>query len=294
MTRFILSLMMMLLVLSRPLPARDAAGIFPTSNGSSKKSADLSAPIQRAADEVRSLAEAGSEAIGGRLARLTAYWSSEGDYYTRHHLSSTGISLHAGHCAVDPSVIPYGSVVQIAGLGNFLAVDTGTAVVSRRAAREAGHNRGERNALVIDLYFENRRAGENFAANGPKYASISWSKPDGDVELGLSNSIPLDNTEVPVQPRPKPEPKIAAVKPLPKNDAKVASAKPVSKHDTGDTTIALSKPILKGTTQVGYAKTMLHPKAKAAAKPVLHDYGTEHMMLAQVDAPSHRKMLYQF
>ena len=36
------------------------------------------------------------------LARVTAYWSGEGDYYTRHHISSTGIHLHQGHCAVDP------------------------------------------------------------------------------------------------------------------------------------------------------------------------------------------------
>ena len=64
----------------------------------------------------------------GCLARVTAYWPSEGDYYTRHSLSSTGVRLHDGHCAVDPSIIPYGSVVDISGVGKFLAVDTGTAV----------------------------------------------------------------------------------------------------------------------------------------------------------------------
>ncbi len=114
---------------------------------------------------------------GGRLARLTAYWASEGDYYTEHGISSTGIHLHDGYCAVDPSIIPYGSVVEIAGLGKYLAVDTGSAVISREAAREAAHTAEERNALVIDLYFESRRDGQEFAANGPKYATISWTSP---------------------------------------------------------------------------------------------------------------------
>ena len=120
---------------------------------------------------------AGETVQGGRLARLTAYWASEGDYYTEHGLSATGIHLHDGHCAVDPSIIPYGSVVEIAGVGTYLAVDTGSAVISRTAAREGGHTSAERNALVIDLYFESRVDGEKFAASAAKYASVSWWTP---------------------------------------------------------------------------------------------------------------------
>jgi 3D (Asp-Asp-Asp) domain-containing protein len=124
------------------------------------------------------LATGRDEAVRGeRLARLTAYWAGEGDYYTGRCLSSTGIHLHDGHCAVDPSIIPYGSVVEIAGVGKYLAVDTGSAVISRTAAREAAHNAEERSALVIDLFFESRRDGESFAANGPKYAAITWQAP---------------------------------------------------------------------------------------------------------------------
>jgi len=114
---------------------------------------------------------------GGRLARLTAYWAGEGDYYTGRCLSATGVHLHDGHCAVDPSIIPYGSVVEIAGVGKYLAVDTGSAVISRTAAREAAQNAEERSALVIDLFFESRQDGERFAANGPKYATITWQAP---------------------------------------------------------------------------------------------------------------------
>ncbi len=116
-------------------------------------------------------------ASSGRLARVTAYWPSEGDYYTRHGVASTGVRLHDGHCAVDPNIIPYGSVVAIEGLGTFLAVDTGTAVIERKAAREAGHTYAEKHALVIDLFFASRRAGEAFASSAAKWAPISWWAP---------------------------------------------------------------------------------------------------------------------
>jgi hypothetical protein len=114
---------------------------------------------------------------GGRLGRVTAYWAAEGDHNTGRLISATGVHLHGGHCAVDPRIIPYGSVVEIAGVGKFLAVDTGSAVVARKAAREAAHTSEERNALVVDLFFESRKAGKAFTANAPKYASISWWTP---------------------------------------------------------------------------------------------------------------------
>jgi len=132
---------------------------------------------------------------GQRLARLTAYWASEGDYYTRHGISSTGIHLHEGHCAVDPHIIPYGSEVSIAGLGTYLAVDTGSAVISREAARETGRTSEERNALVIDLYFDNRSEGQRFAASGPKFASISWHSPGtADNVLKKRDNLVADNS----------------------------------------------------------------------------------------------------
>ena len=109
----------------------------------------------------------------GRLARITAYWPGE-DYYTNHKRSATGVRLRDGYCAVDSSIIPYGSVVQIPGVGSYVAVDTGTAVISRKAAKESGHNREERSALVIDLYFASRKAGELFSREGPKFAMVAW------------------------------------------------------------------------------------------------------------------------
>jgi 3D (Asp-Asp-Asp) domain-containing protein len=109
----------------------------------------------------------------GRLARITAYWPGE-DRYTNHKLSATGVRLRDGYCAVDSRIIPYGSVVEIPGVGSYVAVDTGTAVISRKAAKESGHNSRERSALVIDLYFASRKAGELFSREGPKFAMVAW------------------------------------------------------------------------------------------------------------------------
>ncbi len=120
----------------------------------------------------------GGSASQGRLARVTAYWPGE-DYYTNHKRSATGVRLRDGFCAVDPSIIPYGSVVKIPGVGDYVAVDTGTAVISRKAAKESGHNRAERSALVIDLYFASRRAGELFSRMGPKFAMVAWESGPG-------------------------------------------------------------------------------------------------------------------
>jgi 3D (Asp-Asp-Asp) domain-containing protein len=157
----------------------------------------ISQEVVKAEAKAKTMASASGKTLGNGFARLTAYWSGEGDYYTRHHISSTGIRLHNGHCAVDPTIIPYGSVVQIEGLGTYLAVDTGTAVVSRRAARKSGHNHDERHALVVDLYFESRADGEAFAASGPKFASISWFVPGTDVAADSSSTQVLASDQGP-------------------------------------------------------------------------------------------------
>ena len=112
--------------------------------------------------------------VDTHLARVTVYWPEEGDYYTKRRRSSTGVSLRDGHCAVDPKVIPYGSVVKVPGMGEFVAVDTGSAVVSRRAARAAGRTSHERNALVVDVYCSTRSKARAFEASAPKFAVVSW------------------------------------------------------------------------------------------------------------------------
>src|SRR5438309_2610885 len=75
------------------------------------------------------------------LARVTVYWASGGsgsDSNTRHHRCATGARLRNGHCAVDPRHIPYGSRVVLPNGESLAAVDTGSAVRTRKAARQAG------------------------------------------------------------------------------------------------------------------------------------------------------------
>jgi 3D (Asp-Asp-Asp) domain-containing protein len=143
-------------------------------------------PIVVAAEDGATLAAdliAQSPTIKTRFARVTAYWPGE-DYYTSHKMTATGIRLRQGLCAVDSNIIPYGSLVLIPGIGNFLAMDTGTAVINRKAARLGGHTKTERGAIVVDLYFASRRAGELFMQGGAKFAMIAWD-PNGPTSIGL-------------------------------------------------------------------------------------------------------------
>jgi 3D (Asp-Asp-Asp) domain-containing protein len=114
------------------------------------------------------------------LARITVYWASGGggsDRWTRRHICSTGARLQAGHCAVDPRRIPYGSRVTLPDATLF-AVDTGSAVVSRKAARRSGRTALERRALVIDRFFETKQQALSWAKRNPYFMFVRVSPPD--------------------------------------------------------------------------------------------------------------------
>ncbi len=114
------------------------------------------------------------------LARVTVYWASGGkgsDRWTRQHVCSTGARLRAGHCAVDPRRIPYGSKVIFPD-GTLLAVDTGGAVRSRKAARLSGRTASERNAIVIDRFFETKQQALSWARRNPHFLFVKVSPPD--------------------------------------------------------------------------------------------------------------------
>src|ERR1700686_4762773 len=85
------------------------------------------------------------------LARVTSYWGGEGSKF-----ASTGRRLRPGHCAVDPKRIPYGSKVVFPD-AVCTAVDTGTAVVSRKAARLCGRTASQLKAIVVDRFFDSKR-----------------------------------------------------------------------------------------------------------------------------------------
>jgi len=67
--------------------------------------------------------------------RITGYWPGEDEWSSRYQ-SSTGTKLRAGrHCAVDPDIIPLWSKIRILnGKREWVAVDTGTAVKSKKAS----------------------------------------------------------------------------------------------------------------------------------------------------------------
>ncbi len=128
-------------------------------------------------------AERKKTSMASRLARITVYWPEEGDFYTRIRKSSTGTRLRDGHCAVDPKVIPYGSVVNVPGVGRLVAVDTGEAVVSRRAARSAAQTREQRKAIVIDVFCSTRAKAKALIKRVKHFAVVTWQRPEQIAEL---------------------------------------------------------------------------------------------------------------
>jgi hypothetical protein len=98
-----------------------------------------------------SLASTASAREESILARVTSYWAGEGPKY-----ASTGGRLHAGHCAVDPKQIPYGSKVIFPDR-TCTAVDTGPAVVSRKAARLCGRTASQLKAIVVDRFLKQNK-----------------------------------------------------------------------------------------------------------------------------------------
>lgn len=115
------------------------------------------------------------------LARVTVYWAKGGtgsDRYTRQHKTSTGLRLRDGHCAVDPRKIPYGSQVVFPDRTTLLAVDTGTAVKNRKAARKAGRTLNERSALVVDRFFETKGQALAWARRNPAFIAVRVVPPN--------------------------------------------------------------------------------------------------------------------
>ena len=143
------------------------------------------------------------------LARVTVYWAHGGrgaDGYTRQHKSATGLRLQQGHCAVDPREIPYGSRVILPDGTALKAVDTGTAVQNRKAARRAGRTSGERNALVIDKFFESRSQALAWANSNPPFVNVKVIPPNAPsvAKPNITNAQPIA-----LGPTPTPSPVVS-------------------------------------------------------------------------------------
>ena len=115
---------------------------------------------------------------GGRstLARVTVYWPGEG---SGEHASWNGVRLREQHCAVDPKKIPYGSKVVLPD-ATCVAVDTGPAVANRKAARASGRNAAERDAIVIDRFFDTKQKALAWANTHPHFMTVRIQTPNND------------------------------------------------------------------------------------------------------------------
>ncbi|MEP7013942.1 MAG: 3D domain-containing protein [Verrucomicrobiota bacterium] len=120
------------------------------------------------------------------LARVTGYWVGEGE---SGKFAATGPRLRPGHCAVDPKRIPYGSKVVFPD-GPCTAVDTGPAVVSRKAARARGRNDSQRAAIVVDRFFESKRDAVAWTNAHTEFMTLQIVRPGSDT-----NSAGVNNRE---------------------------------------------------------------------------------------------------
>lgn len=112
------------------------------------------------------------------LARVTSYWANEG---ASGLYASTGRRLRPGHCAVDPKRIPYGSKVVFPDRP-CVAVDTGSAVVSRKAARSSGRTVTQRNAIVVDRFFETKREADAWSNANSEFMTLRIVPPGSRSE----------------------------------------------------------------------------------------------------------------
>ena len=127
------------------------------------------------------------------LARVTTYWREEGQL----RAAWNGARLRNGHCAVDPKKIPYGSRIKLAE-EELIAVDTGPAVVSRKAARVSGRNAAERNAVVVDRYFETKSQAVTWEKSHPHFMKVRVLGPR--PASAIAEKRPAKDKNLPLNP----------------------------------------------------------------------------------------------
>ena len=71
-----------------------------------------------------------------------------------------------------------------------MAVDSGPAVISRMAARAVGHTASQRNAIVIDRFFESKEAALSWERSHPHFMTVRV------VSAGSGNEAKESSPEV--------------------------------------------------------------------------------------------------
>jgi hypothetical protein len=141
------------------------------------------------------------------LARITVYWPGE----SQLRACSNGARLRAGHCAVDPKRIPFGSHVLFPD-ATCTAVDSGPAVVSRKAARVTGRTALQRAAVVIDRFFESKEAALAWERSHPHFMTVHVVQPESREKLEMPQpETPMIETRTAALPKTKKlEPRVNA------------------------------------------------------------------------------------
>ncbi len=121
------------------------------------------------------------------LARITVYWPGEGQL----RACSNGARLRTGHVAVDPKRIPYGSHVIFSD-AECVAVDSGPGVVKRTAARACGRTTAQRNAIVIDRFFESKKAALAWSNAHPQFMTVRVQSPESARRI--AETVTADET----------------------------------------------------------------------------------------------------
>ena len=106
-------------------------------------------------------------------ARVTVYWPGE---RSGANAAWNGVRLRERHCAVDPKKIPYSSKVVFPD-ATCVAVDSGPDVVYRKAARSCGRTVAERNAIVIDRFFDTKQKALSWAKAHPHFMTVRILTP---------------------------------------------------------------------------------------------------------------------
>jgi hypothetical protein len=108
------------------------------------------------------------------LARITVYWHGKA---SGANAAWNGARLREGDCAVDPKKIPYGSRVAFHDV-ECVAVDTGPRVVNRSAARSCGRNSAQRDAIVVDRFFDTKQKALAWANANEEFMRVRILMPD--------------------------------------------------------------------------------------------------------------------
>jgi 3D (Asp-Asp-Asp) domain-containing protein len=127
------------------------------------------------------------------LARVTGYWA-HGEGGSGGTAASNGARLRPGHCAVDPKRIPYGSKVIFPDAA-CVAVDTGPDVVSRKSARFCGRTPAQKNAIVVDRFFESKRDAVEWSNAHSQFMTLRIVPPGSHSEP--LSSFPIAKTSTP-------------------------------------------------------------------------------------------------